>query len=72
MGYSPWGRKSVGHDLVTKQQQSLLEWKIKDLIENILLSVPPSYRSLTHCLTNRTGSFVWVLATTQIFGQKSP
>ena len=21
MGYSPWGRKRVGHDLVTKQQQ---------------------------------------------------
>ena len=20
-GYSPWGRKRVGHDLVTKQQQ---------------------------------------------------
>ena len=21
MGYSPWGRKRVGHDLVTKQQE---------------------------------------------------
>ena len=24
VGYSPWGRKSVGHDLVTKQQWNLL------------------------------------------------
>jgi len=24
-GYSPWGRKRVSHDLMTKQQQPLLE-----------------------------------------------
>ena len=25
MGYSPWGRKRVGHNLVTKQQQQILD-----------------------------------------------
>ena len=25
VGYSPWGRKEVGHDLVTKQQQKNTE-----------------------------------------------
>ena len=58
VGYSPWGHKSVRHDLVTKQQQCLLEWKIKDLIENILLSVPPSTDlSLTALQTEQVHQF---------------
>ena len=28
MGYSPWGCKRAGHDLVTKQQQ----WKLRNTV----------------------------------------
>ena len=27
MGYSPWGRKRVGHDLAAKQQQTPETWE---------------------------------------------
>ena len=30
MGYSQWGRKSDRHDLVTKQQQPVLNFKMQD------------------------------------------
>jgi len=36
MGYSPWGRKRIGHDLVTKQQQ-IEETKINKFQETCKL-----------------------------------
>ena len=32
MGYSPWGLKRVGHDLVTKQQQQIGNYDFLDLV----------------------------------------
>ena len=34
MGYSPWGRKRVGHNLATKQQQTLLWAVLSDTAAN--------------------------------------
>ena len=36
VGYSPWGRKRAGHDLVNKQQQNMVTLRVKDFDGNLL------------------------------------
>ena len=34
VGYSPWGRKNVGHDLANKQQQVFIEFRLLFHVQN--------------------------------------
>ena len=36
-GYSPWGRKRVGHDLVTKQQQQISTLNMQKIKQAFLM-----------------------------------
>ena len=46
-GYSPWGHRRVGHDLVIKQQKIWSMAPLASPINSTLLSFPPS--SLHFC-----------------------
>ena len=42
-GYSPWGHKRVGHDLVTRQQQNILLLNISSTTESFEYSHMSSF-----------------------------
>ena len=42
MGYSPWGRIRVGHDLATKQQNTSIELKKKRKHHFFIMQLPSS------------------------------
>ena len=62
MGYSPWGHRRVGHDLVTEQQQLLFICYMCRAWSQILFEtrVSPLKKSLS-APEDRTllGSFLW-------------
>ena len=57
VGYSPWGRKRVGHDLATKQQQSRLEEKGPDEHRGISHSAFLNPLKITHAPCKKTGKY---------------
>ena len=62
MGYRPWGRTRVGHDLVNKQQQNMVTLRVNDFDRNLLFPtsispLPPKSCWFSNYFLKRGGSF---------------
>ena len=64
VGYSPWGRKRVRHDLATKQEQDLPgSWDARRLILRLIFQSPAGPQNFPRKFENKNKqkSYFWVI-----------